>query len=633
MPILDLYENWDMTPPSISKRSRLYNLEPIGVGSPQVESLTSYVARLAEAHCVSPWALLTQEIGPIWYTPGLQGHKNNSENLKQKLLSSRQRPISIDGMSLSTERLVGILEILTRCQDLSYLTALTWRNVLSDRSLIRAYRVWCPICLEYMRGSRKAIAEPLVWAFRDVKVCAYHQIPLHSVCHYCSKRLLINRRLGYCPWCKNWLGVSRETYLCTVETVEELNYEVWVFNAISELVATAPMLPQPPSKQIVQQAISECICRIGDGKHHAFSCLVGISNSTVANWVSGRALPSLDLLLRMCYRVGISLKDCLTGQVFADSPSWESSSGFLLPKRARSTNSRERQRIQHMLESALVEDPPPSVAEIAKRLGYIRSHSLTKLFPDLCKQLSALSRRRQPISKRKGIDDKTLKQKLKSAIKAEPPPTVAEFARSLGYRDSTNLWKRFSELCRMLVTANKEHKRSEREKMYKILQLALIEAPPASVDEIGRRLGYKNGWQCRKLFRDLCNKISARHLEFLRAIQEERCLTLLAALKEDPPPSVKEIGRRLKTNPANLIRSWPKLCHKVSERHANYQQRLVISKKENLKERIRSIASDPKGGNTFPSKYRVGKLLGPFGMGFKAFKEAYIEVRREFGLE
>jgi len=46
-------------------RSRLYNIEPIGLNTPDVESFTSYVSRLAEAHCVNVGALLNKEAAPL----------------------------------------------------------------------------------------------------------------------------------------------------------------------------------------------------------------------------------------------------------------------------------------------------------------------------------------------------------------------------------------------------------------------------------------------------------------------------------------------------------------------------------------------------------------------------------------
>jgi len=51
---LTVYPTWDLTLPLLPARSALYPLAPLGVGTPDVESMTSYLARLAAAHSVSP---------------------------------------------------------------------------------------------------------------------------------------------------------------------------------------------------------------------------------------------------------------------------------------------------------------------------------------------------------------------------------------------------------------------------------------------------------------------------------------------------------------------------------------------------------------------------------------------------
>ena len=51
--------------PTIPPRSHLYCLEPVGIGTPFVESLTIYVTRLAKAHCVSLKSLVMKEILPV----------------------------------------------------------------------------------------------------------------------------------------------------------------------------------------------------------------------------------------------------------------------------------------------------------------------------------------------------------------------------------------------------------------------------------------------------------------------------------------------------------------------------------------------------------------------------------------
>ena len=48
----------------IPPRSTLYSLAPLGVGTPGIESLTSYVNRLAQVYHVGPRVLVAQHILP-----------------------------------------------------------------------------------------------------------------------------------------------------------------------------------------------------------------------------------------------------------------------------------------------------------------------------------------------------------------------------------------------------------------------------------------------------------------------------------------------------------------------------------------------------------------------------------------
>jgi hypothetical protein len=60
-----IYAEWDLGRPAIPSRSRLYSLEPVGIGTPETESLTSYVSRLAEAHSVRVHDLVVHEVLPF----------------------------------------------------------------------------------------------------------------------------------------------------------------------------------------------------------------------------------------------------------------------------------------------------------------------------------------------------------------------------------------------------------------------------------------------------------------------------------------------------------------------------------------------------------------------------------------
>ena len=63
------FEVWAPAREAPPLRSRLYSLEPIGIGTPEVESLSSYLNRLAQAHCVTVSALIAHELVPHVGTP------------------------------------------------------------------------------------------------------------------------------------------------------------------------------------------------------------------------------------------------------------------------------------------------------------------------------------------------------------------------------------------------------------------------------------------------------------------------------------------------------------------------------------------------------------------------------------
>ena len=191
----------------IPKRSRLYFLEPIGVGTPYIESLSSYLTRLAQEHCVTPKKLIMWEIAPL-----ILGDKYHSEMLSKNVSTifgnSDAKP-AINGMRDMTRSLVEALEKLTLRQDLKFLSCLTWEGIIKDRGLFRQNKAWCPQCFEQWRIEKKPIYEPLLWSFKDVNFCPKHHCRLIDRCPHCNsslKAIANSSRLGFCSQCKSWLG-------------------------------------------------------------------------------------------------------------------------------------------------------------------------------------------------------------------------------------------------------------------------------------------------------------------------------------------------------------------------------------------------------------------------------------------
>jgi hypothetical protein len=216
------------------------------VGTPYTESVSSYLCRLAQEHCVTSQKLIVGEIAPK-----MMGEEYSSTLIKQNatiLFSNSDAKPAINGMRAKTQSLVQALEQLTQRKDLRFLSLLTWKGVINERGLFRQYRAWCPQCNEEWRQEKKVIYEPLLWAFREVDVCLHHNCLLIDECPHCSSRLPMianSLQLGFCSRCKGWLGSQRNEK--QVFKTDELEWNQFKIRSIGDLIAVAPKLEYQPS--------------------------------------------------------------------------------------------------------------------------------------------------------------------------------------------------------------------------------------------------------------------------------------------------------------------------------------------------------------------------------------------------
>ncbi len=193
-----LNELWDLTPPITPSPSRLFHLEPIGLDTCYVESLTSYVARLAQAHSVPPGTLLAIEVKPLVK----QGYATNPLNSSSIVSLYGQASVkALNGTQSGAARLVKALEALTKRNDLKFLTMLPWAKVFPVLGLLRQFQAWCPYCYLEWLEEKQVIYSPLLWALAVIKICPYHHQPLESHCPHCLSQFLPlwrNSRPGFC---------------------------------------------------------------------------------------------------------------------------------------------------------------------------------------------------------------------------------------------------------------------------------------------------------------------------------------------------------------------------------------------------------------------------------------------------
>jgi len=233
-------EHWSLKPPQIPQRSRLFSLAPVAVGTPYTESLSSYLHRLAQAHCLTSQKLVMAEIAPL-ILKNEDKSQLLSKNLSYLLGNSDAKP-PINGMKEMTGKLVTVLEELTMRQDLRFLTLLSWKGIIYDKELFRNYRAWCPCCWQEWQQENKTIYEPLLWSFKDVKVCLIHKQQLVEECPHCGSRLPVITRFsppGFCSRCYGWLGQEMKVE----KEIEKYRANIL---GIGELIALTPQLAYEP---------------------------------------------------------------------------------------------------------------------------------------------------------------------------------------------------------------------------------------------------------------------------------------------------------------------------------------------------------------------------------------------------
>ena len=206
------FEVWAPARAAPPPRSRLYHLEPIGIGTPEVESLSSYLNRLAQAHCVTVNTLIAHELLPHVGTPARPGAAGLSPHPVEGCAGSgsRWRSGSMAWGGLRRPGSTGSTGVTGR-RDLRFLTLLTWRHVLPDRHLFSRLLRWCPACVEAWRTTGHPLYDPLLWKLNPITACVRHQRRLRSRCRACQQQLTTfsgRSRPGYCSRCGAWLGTA-----------------------------------------------------------------------------------------------------------------------------------------------------------------------------------------------------------------------------------------------------------------------------------------------------------------------------------------------------------------------------------------------------------------------------------------
>lgn len=383
---------------AVSERSRLNHLKPIGVGTPHVESFTSYVARLAASHHVTVLSLIKKEIIPAL-------PERSGSTIHRITYGPNARVIN--GMGTAPKHWSTALAGLTHREDLDSLSMQRWWELLPPSEVLRPERAWCPDCFEEWRVKDATIYEPLIWFLRPVQLCLYHMKVLANRCPYCSERLptlSTYYRVGYCSNCMKWLGKSQNHAAHAESTPQtgEMLWQLWVSENVGELLALSTEIPLI-NKKLVADIFKGLLNKAPRGSMRGFAKWLGIPIQTLKHWCSGRSLPRLTTLLYICRALDVRLVEFITKDNIADDIEIASTNPNIFYEK-RINSRRNKDSIREALEAATTstEVPPPSLLAVARRLK-IDAWDLHSMFPGLCKRISARRKQYRRESKSKNF--------------------------------------------------------------------------------------------------------------------------------------------------------------------------------------------------------------------------------------
>lgn len=453
------YDSWNLQQPPIPPRSQLYSLEPAGAGTPTLESLTSYVIRLAQEHGLRPGVLIGKLIAPA-IRPGFV-YSHAQSGIRAIWGGNSTQTSMLNGAGKTVVSVLEVLERLTLRNDLSDLTVLPWSEVIAAKGLLRQVKAWCPACYQVQQSTSGEVYDPLLWSLSAVRICPVHRTRLLERCPHCRRvpsLLKSNSLPGHCSACSRWLG-----FFSSSDPLpgDELNWQLWVAETIGQLLVVGSDLDFPLPQTRLKEVLNLYANHVTGCNINAFARFVEQREQSVHQWVSGEAKPQLSQLLEIC----LSLNTSLTN--FLIVPLTELSLGeipqIVVPptQRAKKQNRLNRSQAMRVLQNALDEFPPPSLEEVIERLSTHRA-TLNSWVPDICRSIA--KRHKQYKFNQKVAETRAF---LQSVIDSNefPPPSLMEVARRLkitGY--PYFLREHCSDLCDAISERHSQYEKAESER-------------------------------------------------------------------------------------------------------------------------------------------------------------------------
>ena len=387
-------------------RAPVFGPGPIGVGTIAVESLVSYILRLAAYHRISPYMLFSCQI------PNLDPHFDDAVAILRRRAHNNVRVRGIVGEKANTE-IAWALAKLTGRLAIAETNIFTYRGGADMSRFVRQNHAWCPQCLQ----NDPVPHERLLWRASLVTACPHHKVGLQSTCPHCGHRvtrLSWNGELYRCRRCDRPLFIGKKMAKEPPPSPRTL--------AESQAVSDFCQALFDKSIVLAKFNLVEELCAFAE--RHGFISIsqkgkfLRICKSNLSGWLGQKHAISLARFVEICLSLGVTpLQILLKADVQANVVSGSRNrtrSKFWFHRKPR-VRLGDNNALAAQLMEVHTQYPTLSIAALARRIGQDQSR-IYHSFPALCHSMTSQIREAQRQQRLAKLA--TLKDEVRNIIKA-----------------------------------------------------------------------------------------------------------------------------------------------------------------------------------------------------------------------
>ena len=556
----------------------LFGAAPIGRGTPAVEALSSFFARLCIARYV-PAARIARQIVSDGLLPSATGGKPYAVDNSIYTGGGRidLHCTTAGPWAAAVGRYTG-LSGLDR-HTFAACSALWVRD--SALAMGKVGKRWCPACFEEQRATTGLVYEPLLWRFGLVDRCPVHCSRLIGACPVCgSRQPTVTQKVpfGHCERCGHLLCEGLDADRVAPSSLDPVEtWSLWEAVALSRVLAWtsaredgAPSVSTTGVERLLRHALETAPSSSGRSVS-GLKALLGAPGHDLFGQLALGGCPTLKVVLDASMQLGVAPVRVFNGEFREGERTWPPDEGqlpacpdpwtFALKVR-EAKNARLHPAHVVVLDRFMAE---PQAIDLASRLRSARMvpQMTATRFPLRFERANALRVHRLERGSKARVE--AYAKALDREIEAGAPRSYSAFLRATRFsRASLDYFvpERVAKLVALRRSARREREARFRDEGRAALVAALEEPRIPTLVEMGRRFGVADHL-VKRVFPAESLALRAAAENERRAKRARYRAAMRRELARPSPRGVRFVAERLGTDCAVLLRADPALYDRL----------------------------------------------------------------------